>query len=67
MQHRARRCLADIVLTVEPDDDGPIPLPSVRLIVEVADTTVAQDLDRKQRLYACHAIPEYWFAVRYEP
>ena len=52
----------DIVLTVEPDGEGPIPLASVRLIVEVADTTLAQDLGRKQRLYARHAIPEYWVA-----
>ena len=52
----------DIVLTIEPDGDGPIPIASVRLIVEVADTTLAQDLGRKQRLYARHAIPEYWVA-----
>ena len=52
----------DIVLTHEPDGEGPIPLPSVRLIVEVADTTLAQDLGRKQHLYARHSIPEYWVA-----
>ena len=52
----------DIVLTIEPDGEGPIPIASVRLIVEVADTTLAQDLGRKQRLYACHGIAEYWVA-----
>ncbi len=52
----------DIILTVEPDGEGPIPIASVRLIVEVADTTLTQDLGRKQRLYARHAIPEYWVA-----
>ena len=52
----------DIVLTIEPIGDGPIPLSSARLIVEVSDTTLSHDLGRKQRLYASHAIPEYWIA-----
>jgi Uma2 family endonuclease len=32
------------------------------LAVEIADSTVAEDLGRKHRLYARHAIPEYWVA-----
>lgn len=50
----------DIVLTTEPTGDGPIPRASVRLIVEVADTTLASDLGRKAMLYARHGIAEYW-------
>jgi Uma2 family endonuclease len=34
----------------------------VLLAVEVSDSTVEQDLGRKQRLYARHGIPEYWVA-----
>jgi Uma2 family endonuclease len=30
------------------------------LVVEVADTTLASDLDEKQQLYLALAIPEYW-------
>jgi len=50
----------DIVLTTEPLGDGPIPRDSVKLIVEIADTTLATDLGRKAVLYAAHGIPEYW-------
>ena len=52
----------DIVLTTEAQGAGPIPIASVRLIVEVSDTTLSHDLGRKQRLYAKHGIPEYWVA-----
>lgn len=52
----------DIVLTSEPSGDGLIPLPSVALLVEVADTTLDNDLGRKARLYASHGVPEYWVA-----
>ncbi|MBX9814545.1 MAG: hypothetical protein A4S12_11160 [Proteobacteria bacterium SG_bin5] len=52
----------DIVLTSEPQGSGFIPLPSVALVVEVADTTLAHDLQRKARLYARAAIAEYWVA-----
>jgi Uma2 family endonuclease len=50
----------DIVLTTEPRGDGPIPLASVKLVVEISDTTLANDLGRKAALYAAHDIPEYW-------
>lgn len=50
----------DIVVTAEAEGEGLIPLPSVRLIVEVADTTVRHDLTRKARIYAAAGVPEYW-------
>lgn len=52
----------DIVLTSEPDGEGLIPLPSVALVIEVADTTLGSDLGRKAALYATAGIPEYWVA-----
>lgn len=52
----------DILLTSEPEGEGPVPLPSIALIVEVADTTLRNDLGIKQRVYASHGIPEYWIA-----
>jgi Uma2 family endonuclease len=50
----------DITLTSEPDGEGLIPLHSVRLIIEVADSTLQSDLTRKAAIYAQHGIPEYW-------
>lgn len=52
----------DIVVTSEADDDGLVPLSSVRLIAEVADATLRSDLTRKASIYARHAVPEYWVA-----
>ena len=52
----------DIVLTSEPDGEGLIPLTSVALVIEVADTTLNTDLGRKAALYATAGIPEYWVA-----
>lgn len=50
----------DVTLTTEPRGDGPIPLASVKLVIEISDTTLASDLGRKVALYATHAVPEYW-------
>ena len=50
----------DIVVTDDPEGDGLVPLSSVRLVVEVADTSLAQDLGLKAALYAREGIPEYW-------
>lgn len=50
----------DIVVTSEPDGNGLIPLASVRLIVEVADSTLQSDLTKKAAIYARHGVPEYW-------
>ena len=39
---------------------GPVPVEHVRLVVEVSDTTLDDDLGRKRQVYAAGAIPEYW-------
>ena len=52
----------DILLTSQPRGDGPVPLASVALIVEVADASLENDLNRKAMLYARHGIAEYWVA-----
>jgi Uma2 family endonuclease len=50
----------DISVTAEPEGEGLIPLASLALIVEVADTTLRYDLKVKQRIYAREGVPEYW-------
>lgn len=50
----------DIVVTSEAEGTGLIPLESVRLIVEVADATLKNDLSVKAAVYARHGVPEYW-------
>ncbi|HEX8443821.1 MAG TPA: Uma2 family endonuclease [Allosphingosinicella sp.] len=50
----------DILLTSEAEGDGPVPIGSVALIVEVADTTLDFDLGPKAALYAAAGVPEYW-------
>ena len=50
----------DILLTSEPDGDGPVPRASVPLLVEIASTTVDDDLGSKAVRYAAASIPEYW-------
>lgn len=50
----------DIVLTSEPEGEGLVPAATVALVVEVADTTLANDLGAKAALYAGASIPEYW-------
>ena len=50
----------DITLTREPRGEGAIPLSSIGLLVEIADTSVKLDMERKAPLYARHGVPEYW-------
>ena len=50
----------DIILTSDPDGDGPATLESTALVIEISDTTLVQDLGIKQRVYARHGVPEYW-------
>ena len=50
----------DLVVTSEAVGEGPVPLLSVRLIVEIADTTQANDLRNKAGVYAENDVPEYW-------
>ncbi len=54
----------DVVVTSEPDGEGPVPIDTVRLIVEISDTTLNQDLNVKAPLYARHGIAEYWVVDR---
>lgn len=49
----------DIVLTSYMGD-GPVPLETLALVVEVSDTTLDFDLGRKLALYARAGVPEYW-------
>ncbi|NYD89716.1 Uma2 family endonuclease [Sphingomonas melonis] len=50
----------DIAITTEPEGDGLIPLASLALVIEVADTTLRNDLGRKRKIYAREGVPEYW-------
>ncbi len=50
----------DIVLTTEAEGEGPIPVESVRLIVEISNDTLKFDLGEKAALYSGGGIPEYW-------
>jgi Uma2 family endonuclease len=52
--------LPDIVLTDEPYGDGPIPLGSIALIVEVSASTLHRDTNEKLSMYASARVPEYW-------
>ncbi len=50
----------DIAVTSEPEGEGLIPLASLALVIEVADTTLRNDLGRKAKIYAREGVPEYW-------
>lgn len=50
----------DIAITDAPEGDGILPLESVKLLIEVSDSTLAQDLGMKGELYAGAGVPEYW-------
>lgn len=39
---------------------GPVPVEHVRLVVEISDTTLEDDLGRKRQVYAAGGVPEYW-------
>jgi Uma2 family endonuclease len=50
----------DIVVTNDPEGDGPVPLASVGLIVEISDSSLAHDLGAKCQSYARSGVREYW-------
>ena len=52
----------DIMLTTEPEGPKAVPLASVTLIIEVADTSLADDLGKKSVLYGRAGVPGYWVA-----
>jgi Uma2 family endonuclease len=54
--------MPDLCLTSEPNGPGAIPLTSVALVVEIASTTLSDNLGIKHRLYAAASVPEYWVA-----
>lgn len=58
--------LPDIVVwdpSAAPSDlDGPLPATASRLVIEVADSTLADDLGEKLEDYAKAGLPEYWVA-----
>jgi Uma2 family endonuclease len=45
-----------------PQENGPIPPAAVKLIVEVGDTTIEDDLGDKREDYARAGVAEYWVA-----
>lgn len=50
----------DLIVTAVPRQGGPVPVGSVALLIEVADTTQRFDLGRKAFVYARNRVPEYW-------
>ena len=52
--------LPDILLTDEPRGPGPVPGRSIRMLVEIATTSLDHDLSHKARIYAARSVPEYW-------
>ena len=50
----------DIAVTSFQGGREAVPVETVALVVEVADTTLRYDLDRKMRIYAQGGVPEYW-------
>jgi Uma2 family endonuclease len=47
---------------VPANHDGPLPFGAVRLVIEVADTSLDDDLGDKMREYGEAGVPEYWVA-----
>ena len=52
--------LPDIVLTRALKGEGPIPLDSVAMIIEVSASTLQRDTTDKVAIYAAALVPEYW-------
>lgn len=52
--------MPDISLVREGRYRGAVPVEHVRLVAEISDTTLPDDLGRKRALYARGGIPEYW-------
>lgn len=52
--------MPDIFLVRSGRYPGAVPVEHVRLVAEISDATLADDLGRKRTLYARGGIPEYW-------
>ena len=50
----------DIVIADRVTETDLVPLGAVKLLVEIADSSLARDVGDKARLYARHGVPEYW-------
>lgn len=50
----------DLVVTDAAEGDGILPLAAARLVIEIADSTLATDLGRKAELYAEAGVAEGW-------
>jgi Uma2 family endonuclease len=55
--------LPDVLVFDAPDARKGVPAESVKLAIEIADSSEKFDLGKKKRLYAAAMIPEYWVAV----
>ncbi len=53
---------ADIMVAGTSDDEGFATTETIRLAIEVADSSLRYDLGKKARLYARTGVPEYWVA-----
>lgn len=51
--------LPDLIVWEPLQVPGPVPGERVRLLAEVSDTTLTDDLGRKRALYAAASVPEY--------
>ena len=52
--------IPDVFLVQSGRYPAAVPVERVRLVVEISDSTLADDLGRKRVLYARGGIPEYW-------
>ena len=52
--------MPDVLVWEVQRGEGPVPAERVRLVVEVSDATLEDDLGRKRLVYAAGGIPEYW-------
>ncbi|HYI82071.1 MAG TPA: Uma2 family endonuclease [Acetobacteraceae bacterium] len=52
--------LPDLIVSEPLRRRGPVPGDRVRIVAEISDTTLADDLGHKRVLYAAASIPEYW-------
>ena len=50
----------DIILTNSAEGSGLVPVNSVTLVIEVSDSSLQHDLQRKADIYSRYAISEYW-------
>ncbi len=54
--------MPDLIVWEPAQVRGPVPGERVRLLAEVSDTTLTDDLGHKRALYAAATVPEYWVA-----